>query len=399
MTKNMVKKPKKIETFDDDDDDVVEESSSRGSSDDAKKKLFKMMGIICGVMVGLLVIIYIASLLSQKEYTYADIENIMKEAAVGYFNDNPQYLPKEEGKIVQLDSQNLIYEERMKAFTEYGIECPKGYVQVEKVGTEYVYTPYLDCGENYATVELYKKVLSDNSIVTSGYGLYNMDNAKVFRGEDVNNYVKLDNSLWRIVKVNSDNTLALIHNEGLHYSQAWDDRYNEAKLYNIGNNQFSTSRIKEYLTRIYSNPKEEDQEVILSDHDKSRVTSYTLCVGKRTPMSTKNNNSEECAVTSKNTKLGLLTLSDYLNASVDPNCKNSTNKSCLNYNYLVIDSSWWLATANKENTYSAFMVNDSGAVEVANASQYSKVRPVIHLSERALFDKGTGTLEDPYTIR
>lgn len=399
MTKNMVKKPKKIETFDDDDDDVVEESSSRGSSDDAKKKLFKMMGIICGVMVGLLVIIYIASLLSQKEYTYADIENIMKEAAVGYFNDNPQYLPKEEGKIVQLDSQNLIYEERMKAFTEYGIECSKGYVQVEKVGTEYVYTPYLDCGENYATVELYKKVLSDNSIVTSGYGLYNMDNAKVFRGEDVNNYVKLDNSLWRIVKVNSDNTLALIHNEGLHYSQAWDDRYNEAKLYNIGNNQFSTSRIKEYLTRIYSNPKEEDQEVILSDHDKARVTSYTLCVGKRTPMSTKNNNSEECAVTSKNTKLGLLTLSDYLNASVDPNCKNSTNKSCLNYNYLVIDSSWWLATANKENTYSAFMVNDSGAVEVANASQYSKVRPVIHLSERALFDKGTGTLEDPYTIR
>ena len=93
MTKNMVKKPKKIETFDDDDDDVVEESSSKGSSDDAKKKLFKMMGIICGVMVGLLVIIYIASLLSQKEYTYADIENIMKEAAVGYFNDNPQYLP------------------------------------------------------------------------------------------------------------------------------------------------------------------------------------------------------------------------------------------------------------------------------------------------------------------
>ena len=45
------------------------------------------------------------------------------------------------------------------------------------------------------------------------------------------------------------------------------------------------------------------------------------------------------------------------------------------------------------------MVNDSGAIEVANASQYNKVRPVIHLSERTLFDKGTGTLEDPYTIR
>lgn len=397
MTKNMVKKPKKIETFDDEDDDV-EESSSSGTSDDAKKKLFKMMGIICGVMVGLVFIIYIASLLSHKEYTYSDIENIMKEAAVGYFNAHTEYLPTEEGKIVQLDATNLIYEERMKDFSEYGIACT-GHVQVEKIGNNYVYTPFLNCGDNYATVELYKKVLSDNSIVTSGYGLYNMDNAKVFRGEDVNNYVKLDNSLWRIVKVNSDNTLALIHNEGLHYSQAWDDRYNEAKLYNIGNNQYSSSRIKEYLSRIYTNPSEEDQEVILSDHDKARVKSYTLCVGKRSETSTKNNNSEECSVTSKNTKLGLLTLSDYLNASIDPNCKNATNKSCLNYNYLVIDSAWWLATANKENTYTAFMVNDSGAVEVANASQYNKVRPVIYLSERALFDKGTGTLEDPYTIR
>lgn len=399
MTKNMVKKPKKIETFDDEDDDVEDDdSSSKGSSDDAKKKLFKMMAIICGVMVGLLLVIYIASLLSNKSYTYLDIENIMKDAAVGYFEAHTEYLPTEEGKIVQVDAQNLIYEERMKDFSEYGIACT-GYVQVEKIGNNHVYTPYLNCGENYATVELYKKVLSDNSIVTSGYGLYNMNNAKVFRGEDVNNYVKLENSLWRIVKINSDNTIALIHNEGLHYSQAWDDRYNEAKLYNIGNNQFSTSRIKEYLTRIYSNPNEKDQEVILSDHDKARMTSYTLCVGKRTPTSTKNNNSEECTVTSKNTKLGLLTLSDYLNASVDPNCKNSTNKSCLNYNYLVIDSSWWLATANKENTYTAFVVSDSGAVEVANASQYNKVRPVIYLNERALFDKGTGTLEDPYTIR
>ena len=398
MTKNMVKKPKKIETFDDEEDDVEEESSPKASSEDAKKKLFKMMAIICGVMVGFLFIIYIASLLSNKSYTYSDIEEIMKEAAVGYFNAHPEYFPKEEGKVVQVDVQNLIYEERMKPFTEYGIECT-GNVRVEKVGNDYVYTPYLNCGDNYATVELYKKVLSDNSIVTSGYGLYNMEKFKVFRGEDVNNYVKLENSLWRIVKVNPDNTMALIHNEGLHYSQAWDDRYNEDKLYNIGNNQFSTSRIKEYLTRIYTNPSEEDQEVILSDHDKARVASYTLCVGKRMPTSTKNNNQEECTVTSKNTKLGLLTLSDYINASVDPKCKNSTNKSCLNYNYLVIDSSWWLATANKENTYTAFMVNDSGAVEVANASQYNKVRPVIYLSERALFDKGTGTLEDPYTIR
>ena len=66
MTKNMVKKPKKIETFDDEEDDVEEESSPKASSEDAKKKLFKMMAIICGVMVGFLFIIYIASLSSNN---------------------------------------------------------------------------------------------------------------------------------------------------------------------------------------------------------------------------------------------------------------------------------------------------------------------------------------------
>lgn len=398
MSQNLVKKPKKIETFDDEDDDDIDETPSTSSSDDAKSKMFKMMTIICGVMVGFIFIIYIFSLLSQKEYTYSDLENIMKEAAVGYFGAHSEYLPTEEGKIVQVDVANLVYEERMKDLSEYGVTCT-GNVQVEKIGTNYVYTPFLNCGDNYATYELYKKVESDNKVVTSGYGLYSMNRFKVFRGEDVNNYVQLDNSLWRIVKINPDNTLTLIHNDGLHYNQAWDDRYNEAKLYNIGNNQYGTSRIREFLGRIYTSPKKEDLEDILSDHDKARVTSYTLCTGKRNQTSTKNDNSEECSDTIKNVKLGLLTLSDYITASLDPNCKNATNKSCLNYNYLVIDNSWWLATANKENTYTVYMVNDSGAIEVANASQYNKVRPVIHLSERTLFDKGTGTLEDPYTIR
>lgn len=397
MNRNMVKKPKKEEFFDDEDDDVVESSSSK-SSDESKTKMFKLMIIITCVTAGLLLVLYIASFFTNKAYTYNDLENIMKNASIEYFNAHSEYLPKEEGKIVQVDVANLVYEGRMKDLSEYGVGCT-GYVLVEKIGANYVHTPYLNCGQDYATVELYKKVLNDNPVVTEGYGLYNMNNSGVFRGENVNNYVKLENGLWRIVKINSDNTVVLIHNEGLHYNQAWDDRYNESKMYNIGNNQYGNSRIREYLNKVYTNPSEEDLEFILSDHDKARMTSYSQCTGKRLANSTKNNNSEECATTIKNTKLGLLTLSDYINASLDPGCKNATNKTCLNYNYLVIDESWWLATANKENNYSVFMVNDTGAIEIANASQFNKVRPVIYLSERALFDKGSGTLEDPYIIR
>ena len=198
--------------------------------------------------------------------TYNDLENIMKNASIEYFNAHSEYLPKEEGKIVQVDVANLVYEGRMKDLSEYGVGCT-GYVLVEKIGVNYVHTPYLSCGEDYATVELYKKVLNDNPVVNEGYGLYNMNNSGVFRGENVNNYVKLENGLWRIVKINSDNTVVLIHNEGLHYNQAWDDRYNESKMYNIGNNQYGNSRIREYLNKVYTNPSEEDLEFINEESD------------------------------------------------------------------------------------------------------------------------------------
>ena len=95
-----------------------------------------------------------------------------------------------------------------------------------------------------------------------------------------------------------------------------------------------------------------DDEKVLSDKDRSRIISYDLCVGKRNMNSSSKNNSEECRQKVQNQKLGLLTLSDYMMASIDPNCKSSETRSCKNYNYLVIDSAWWLATANKENNYS-----------------------------------------------
>ena len=56
---------------------------------------------------------------------------------------------------------------------------------------------------------LVKKIVNDDDIVTSGDGLYSRGGAYYFRGEYVNNYVKMDNSLWRIVKVTSDDNVVL----------------------------------------------------------------------------------------------------------------------------------------------------------------------------------------------
>ena len=62
---------------------------------------------------------------------------------------------------------------------------------------------------------------------TTGNGLYDLNGEKVYRGETVNNYVKLDNALFRIVKIIANNQILLIADDVLDSSSLpYDDRYN-----------------------------------------------------------------------------------------------------------------------------------------------------------------------------
>ena len=284
VNENLVKKQKK------DDDDFVEEvedmeveeeesSKSHKSGDDsAKKRLMKMMAFIIAGAILLIFILFILSLFTKKNYEYEDIEEVLTTAAEAYFKDYPDSLPANDGDIVEIDSSNLVAAGKMKDLSEYlqeGVTC-SGTVQVEKSGSEYLYTPFLNCGDNYSTVELSKKIVNDDDIVTAGDGLYSRGGSYYFRGEYVNNYVKMDNSLWRIVKVTSDDNIVLIHADGLEYSQPWDNRYNESRLYESGINKYSISRVREYLDRIYKDPVADDGEDILSKKDKAKLVSYNI---------------------------------------------------------------------------------------------------------------------------
>lgn len=410
MNENLVKKPKKddedmieeeVEDIELDDEEESSSNDTKKKDDDPKKKMFLLMGIIVVGVVILLFILYIASLFTTRTYSYEDIETIMKDAAVAYFVDHPDQLPANDGDAVIVDSSNLVYEGKMKDLSEYrndDVACT-GTVQVENVSGEYVYIPFLNCGESYSSVELASKIEEDNPVVTSGNGLYSVNKQYVFRGENVNNYVQLDKSLWRVVRINGDGNITLIHATGLDFYQPWDNRYNEERLYESGVNNYSVSRIKDYLQKLYSNPKEEDGELILSNNDKARLVSFSVCTGSRKTNSESKNNAEECRQKVQNQKLGLLTVSDYLIASLDTSCKSADTKSCMNYNYLAMDDEWWLATPNAEDTSTVFKVDRGGVVKTDIASTYSRVRPVIVLNNHTMFASGKGTLEKPYKIK
>ena len=411
MNENLVKKPKKSDELLDDDEDEIEldddkedEKETKRISfkpNDPKKRMLFVMGIIVGGLLLLFIILFLVSTFSKKVYTYDGLESVLKSAAISYFQDHKDYLPKEDGDVVEVDSANLIAEGKMNDLSEYNTEtgvCSSASVQVEKTDDSYLYTPYINCGENYSTQELYKLVTS--KVVNEGYGVYQHNEEYAYRGENVNNFVQLGGNIWRIVKVTSNHNVVLISADALPYSYPWDNRYNTNEKFESGINDFAASRIKDSLTSIYVKPNEKKSENILTDSDKSLLITTNLCIGKRAVTSEGKDNVEECGTTISNQRMGLLTLSDYMYASVDANCKTSENKSCKNYNYLVLkNSEWWLLTPDSGNTSNVFVVRAGGNIIVDTASSYCGIRPVITLNSKVMYKSGKGTYDDPYLVK
>ena len=363
-----------------------------------KKKLMRMMLTVVGILVVFLIIILIFSFLGSGNKSYEEIEQDLKNAAIEYYEVQSGLLPREEGETITVRANTLADAELMKPLSELreGENC-SGRVEVTKVGDNIIYTPYLECGDNYTTKELYKAVL-EQGVVTSGNGLYDLNGEKVYRGDDVNNYVSLDNAIYRIVKVTPDNKLLLILNEvDSTLSSYYDDRYNPAKRFNSGFNDYRISRIKEFLDDLYSS---KNDIKILSKNDKEKLASFNLCIGKRNATETNNTNAIECSDVLENQMIGLLIASDYMNASLDANCKATTDKSCQNYNYLRLkETEWWLLTGNAANDYEAYIVKSNGYIDINTTSGYKKIRPTIMLNNNVMIKSGNGSASNPFILK
>ena len=383
------------------DDELADEAEIRRSNNAARSKSFKLLGGIMVVGIILIAILWIVSMLMPKSYEYEDIEAILKKAAIAYFKDYPDQLPQSEGAGVEIDHTNLVAAEKMKDLSKYlkeGVSC-SAVVQVQKSGDDYLYTPYLNCGEEYTTMELYKAIINQGTVSQGQYGLYSMNGEYVYRGENVNNYVQLDEGLWRVVKVSNKNNVVLVKDEEAGNGFPYDDRYNQDLEWKAGINSFSASRIKDDIEKMYQNPNKDLNEVFLSKNDKKRLVLFNLCTGKRSKSDTSNDNSLECKTTEANTKVGLLTASDYMRASVDTNCTSTVSKSCYNYNYLKTKDDYWLVTGDSQSTSEVFIVNESGFIESVFASTYANIRPVVYLNERTMYKSGKGTKEKPFKLK
>ena len=359
-----------------------------------KKKLLYLGGGLVAIILVFLIFNIIGTKLFSKS-SYDEIENIMKNAAIKYYKDNESDLPKENGGSKEVDDSTLTEKKYMKSMEKLLNDKNKsctGKVRVTNVNNNYKYTPILDCGKDYTTSSFIDYLKKNTQVVGTGDGLYSVNGQMVYRGENINNYVTLNNKTFRIVKL-EENDVVLILIDKL-TSTDWDNRYNSEKKSKVGINEYGISRINDYLQDLYNG------DDFLTSENKLLLASYSVPIGKRDDSSTDKSGESENAEVYENQYIGLLPVYDFLNASLDENCVTSTSTACVNYNYLVkFDRSYWTSTADINTTHKVYKVDVGSGVGLSNASSNAAVQPVIHISRDAMYVSGDGSKDNPYKIK
>lgn len=363
------------------------------------KKPEKKTLIIIGIfLISIIIILLGGALLYNKFFykkSYSEVETIMLNAAKDYFTENKEKLPQNINDSITITNDTLVKKGKMntiKSYTKNNTTC-EGEVTVTNINGEYRYTSILDCGKAYRTQTLTDYIKENEKIVTSSNGLYELNNELVYRGDTVNNYLQLSGKIYRIVKIKDGHPVIILTDNS--DSVQWDNRYNIQIDSNSGINEYDISRIRTYLNNLY---KSTGEDALLSNKAKLLVTSYELPIGRRINKDTDKTGKLENAVTLTDQYIGLLPVSDFLNASTDENCTSTTSKSCSNYNYLnKYKYTWWTSTAYSKNTYAVYTI--SNIPNVTEANNYAHIRPVLYLAEDTIYVKGNGTKNNPYRVK
>lgn len=215
-----------------------------------------------------------------------------------------------------------------------------------------IYNPKIE-GES---VELIMNAIVRNQpIVYEKDGLYRTSGMYIYKGENVDNYIRYSNMLWRIVKFNIDGSLDLV----------LDDNINMLK-WNNDVVSFEKSDIYKYLNNYFYK---------LLDYD--NLSNTVICTDEIDDLKniTCNNKITDSYVR-------LLSISEYLNSMVD------------NKTYINDGSNIWLSDRGSKTIWN---INDKNLSSSKPNNMYY-VKPVITLKNSTVLKGGTGKVDDPYIV-
>ena len=279
-------------------------------------------------------------------------------------------------------------------------------------------------------------------VVTSGDGLYT-DSTEVgryiYRGANPNNYIQLGDDMYRIIAVESDNTLKVIKNDSIgskvfdtqnaRYSTTstdYCDSSSSCKVWgskkttldtngkNVNQMQidvdgtlYNLPDAEAYLNTYLNN----DWYNSLSSNVQNIVVSHMFNVGvtKYNEMNLSNTITQEQTYKWKG-KVGLMNPSDYVKASTNSVCTSvkayNSNSSCYSnsatHNWIYAGPatktwSWTIAPFSLSSANSVFHVSSAGNLNNGSASRSGGAAPVLYLSSDISLE-GDGTSNSPYTV-
>lgn len=358
------------------------------------EKLKKTIIYVSAGFVILFVIFFIISACQGSTTSYESYLKKMEKVAISYFEDNEEELPTDDKKTNEYTLKQMIenkdIDDYTKAFNNKEAKCDGG-VTVTNNNGYYLYTVELDCGEDFSTKKLTDKIKEDN-LVESGKGLYEIGNEYVFRGDDINNYVKFNNELWRIISIDEDNNINLMELD-TELECVYDDHYNSNEE-DPGINKYyqgegKDSNIKKCLATYYKDK--------ITEKAKAYMVTQKVCFGARAEDDITKDNSTECSETIEGEPLNLINVYKVLRASIDEECITLKSSSCKNYNWLAKLKKTYTITPSTKKTNLVYTLNH-GYIRAENTDSQETTLLKVSIDGKINYASGTGTKEDPYII-
>ena len=355
---------------------------------------------------------------------YVDMYGISLEKAISEYKKSNNQLP-EDYKTLKLDykGKDISCDVTINSdATVYLTKCSVAKIEVKDTTTEDGYYHY---GEIVIPPTATETLLSKaNDVSVTAYTEGNTHEMYTFThdattqtealtdyryiGNDPYNYVTFNNELWRIIGVftvedasgNKEQRIKIIRNGSIG-NYKWDSN----KV-----NEWPTASLQTYLNGDYYNSLSDDAKAMIGDtkYYLGGSSSYSGQSGSTYYAFERGTTVYSGRSTSWIGKIGLMYPSDYAYTyanGVDNKCYTDTyncDTSTPSRGWLYNSVTEWLISSHSGGSYYVFRVGSAGYVSYDGSLSVTNsygVRPSAYLISDIQLDKGTGTEDDPYTLK
>ena len=206
------------------------------------------------------------------------------------------------------------------------------------------------------------KALKDNN--TSNENFKSVNGQNYFTEDADNNYLLYSNILWRIIKINDDNSITAISNNSLtSLAYGKNEKYKESYVYKWLNE--TNDKYSGILEKSLNNIETYLQKTATCLDELDEITNIP------------------CKEIDNSSYITLLSIADYLNVG----SKDS---------YLSNEEYFYLSNNNSESKI--WYVEEEGTLSLSTGTDIIGIRPVNTIKSNTDYIDGDGTIDKPYTI-